>query len=148
VDPVYRSTVDRRRGMRLLLIWTPAAIGRPRCHTGGSGGGRQPAAELTGDGRKAFPCTKIHGKRTKMKRRTWGTYREAWRGGRGTGGADPGAGRTPAAVLRRWRGGGVEELRGAVWFGEGARGYLYRAERGAEGARLRRCATGEGSDGD
>jgi hypothetical protein len=28
-----------------------------------------------------------------------------------------------------------------VWFGEGARGVLYRAERGAEGARLRRWAT-------
>jgi hypothetical protein len=46
-----------------------------------------------------------------------------------------------AAALRRrsvLRCGGAavrEEGKGAVWFGEGALCFLYRAERGAEGAR-------------
>jgi hypothetical protein len=43
-------------------------------------------------------------------------------------------------ALRRWRCRGEDELRGVVQFGEGARGVLYRAKRGAEGARLRRWA--------
>jgi hypothetical protein len=43
-------------------------------------------------------------------------------------------------ALRQRRCRGEEELWGVVQFGEGSRGVLYRAERGAEGARLRRWA--------
>jgi hypothetical protein len=88
------------------------------------------------------PATKSQGKTTKLKRRPRGFHLRAREEGEDAGEEDPGAGGTLAAVLWRRCCRGVEELRGAVWFGEGARCFLYRAERGAEGARLRRCATG------
>jgi hypothetical protein len=86
------------------------------------------------------PATKSQGKTTKLKRRPRGFHLRAREEGEDAGEEDPGAGGTPAAVLWRRCCRGVEELRGAVWFGEGARGFLYRAERGAEEARLRRWA--------
>jgi hypothetical protein len=79
---------------------------------GGGLAGRSPA-----DGQINFPCTRLHGKRTKMKR-TWGTYREAWRGGRGTGGVDLGGG-TPvggdAPVFKLLRRCATEREREEVW---------------------------------
>jgi hypothetical protein len=73
-----------------------------------------------------------------MKRRPREFHVRARKEGEGAGEADPGAGRTPAAVLRRWRGGGVEELRGAVRGGEEVLLPLYRAEGEGERARPRR----------
>jgi hypothetical protein len=72
-----------------------------------------------------------------MKRRPREIHLGVRKGGRGAGGADRGEGGAPAVVLRRRRCRGEVELRGAVWFEGGARGFLYRAERGAEGALLR-----------
>jgi hypothetical protein len=100
------------------------------------------AGRLAGGGQQGLLATKCYRKTTELKRRPRENYLEARKGGKGAGAADPSEGGTLAAVLWRRCCRGVEELRGAVWFGEGARCFLYRAERGAEGARLRRCATG------
>jgi hypothetical protein len=61
-----------------------------------SGARRELAGELAGDGQTGLPCTRLRGKKTKIKRRTWGTYKEAWRGARGAGRGD----RRRAAELR------------------------------------------------
>jgi hypothetical protein len=111
VDPVHRSTVDRSRGYAPFLIWPS----KPDRAAGGAmawaaalqgaardGGRRRARRKIAGDGQKDFPCTKIHGKRTKMKR-TWGTYREAWKGGRGTDGIDRAAELRRRSALRRRR---------------------------------------------
>jgi hypothetical protein len=68
------------------------------------GARRELAGELADDGQTGLPCTRLRGKKTKIKRRTWGTYKEAWRGARGAGRGD----RRRAAELRRpSRGGGA-----------------------------------------
>jgi hypothetical protein len=78
------------------------------------GGQRRARRKIAGDGQKDFPCTKIHGKRTEMKMGTWGTYREAWRGGRGTGEGDRRRGAAVVAVLRGGRAVEREERKGGA----------------------------------
>jgi hypothetical protein len=116
VDPVHRSTVDRRRGMRLLLIWTvPLQMDGGQFLVAAGGGGQTAAAalggelvgRLAGDGQQGFPATKRDEKNTELKRRTRGNHLGAQKGGRCAGGADRRQGRSsgggaPAAVLREW----------------------------------------------
>jgi hypothetical protein len=82
---------------------------RRRCSGGGELAGR-----LAGSGQTGPPATKSQGKTTKLKRMPRGLHLRAREEGEDAGEEDPGAGRTPAAALRWWRGGRVEKLREAV----------------------------------
>jgi hypothetical protein len=122
--PVYRGPIQRGA--------PPFNLGRPPDRAAGGAMARAAALQgaardgcrrrarrkIAGDSQKNFPCTKIHGKITKMKRRTWGAYREAWKGGRGTGGIDRAARWSSGGELRRRRCRGVEERKGGAQGGE------------------------------
>jgi hypothetical protein len=149
VDPVHRSTVDRRRGMPPLLIWTAQVRSNGwRGFRVASGGGQREAAGCGGarwrlagrspaSGQFGFPGTKLNGRWTKSKRRTKGTHRRPRKGGRGAVGGDRAARRSSGGALRRRRCRGVEERKGGVREMHGVVLPLYRAEREGERARRR-----------
>jgi hypothetical protein len=110
VDPVHRSTVDRSRGVRLLLIWvvradrtTPIA-----CRRGRRGSGRPApatAAELAGGGPNGAPglgfergkALREEGKEGKLTRGSEGREKLRWR--RSSGGSGSGAPAPAGTVL-------------------------------------------------
>jgi hypothetical protein len=88
-----------------------AGLDYRRQHCSGDG---ELAGRLAGSGQTGPPATKSQGKTTKLKRRPRGLHLRARKGGKGAGRGDRGDGSGGRTVLRRWRGGGVEERKGGA----------------------------------